>query len=224
MEENTSKEKQIHQELFEVEKKMKQMDISYVNSSHFRDKELILSDLKTNEIQLRDLRRSNEVIEAKLVSKGMIDEEFVLSKQSKLNLFNDQLLKIQQAIKYLEDGLLSTQKRAHEANLLAFSHIQKHFQKIFKQVVPRKKAFLQLSDQEKAYVEQGVYFDVRNDDTLMTNNNSSKATKELSGGQLTMLSMSYVFALACFSASPLYMLDEIDAALDEHNQVSYWFF
>ena len=32
--------------------------------------------------------------------------------------------------------------------------------------------------------------------------------------------MSYVFALACYNASPLYVLDENDAALDEHNQVS----
>jgi structural maintenance of chromosome 4 len=41
----------------------------------------------------------------------------------------------------------------------------------------------------------------------------------LSGGQKSLLSMSFIFALAGHKASPVYLLDEIDAALDERYQV-----
>jgi chromosome segregation ATPase len=42
----------------------------------------------------------------------------------------------------------------------------------------------------------------------------------LSGGQKSLLSMSFVFALANCKPGPVYLLDEIDAALDERYQVS----
>ena len=41
---------------------------------------------------------------------------------------------------------------------------------------------------------------------------------QLSGGQKTLLALAFVLALAEYSSSPLYLLDEIDAALDEGNQ------
>ena len=47
---------------------------------------------------------------------------------------------------------------------------------------------------------------------------NTRSVTELSGGQRAMLGLAFVFATALYKASPLYMLDEIDAALDETNQ------
>jgi len=41
-----------------------------------------------------------------------------------------------------------------------------------------------------------------------------KNLNELSGGQRSILSLSFIFSLLIFRASPFYILDEIDAALD----------
>jgi ABC-type dipeptide/oligopeptide/nickel transport system ATPase subunit len=49
-------------------------------------------------------------------------------------------------------------------------------------------------------------------------NIATRSTDELSGGQLALLGLSFVFAAALYKRSPLYLLDEVDAALDESNQ------
>lgn len=46
-----------------------------------------------------------------------------------------------------------------------------------------------------------------------------RSPHELSGGQQALLGLALVLALASYHAPPLCLLDEIDAALDETNQV-----
>uniref|UniRef100_A0A7S0M399 RecF/RecN/SMC N-terminal domain-containing protein n=1 Tax=Cryptomonas curvata TaxID=233186 RepID=A0A7S0M399_9CRYP len=41
-----------------------------------------------------------------------------------------------------------------------------------------------------------------------------KNISELSGGQTSLLALSFIFSLLIFKPSPFYILDEIDAALD----------
>jgi ABC-type polar amino acid transport system ATPase subunit len=50
------------------------------------------------------------------------------------------------------------------------------------------------------------------------NSRKERSTAELSGGQMALLGLSFVFACALNRRSPLYLLDEVDAALDESNQ------
>lgn len=44
------------------------------------------------------------------------------------------------------------------------------------------------------------------------------STSELSGGQRTLLGLAFVLSIAKYQPSPVYVLDEVDAALDEGNQ------
>ena len=46
-----------------------------------------------------------------------------------------------------------------------------------------------------------------------------RSPQELSGGQQALLGLALVLALASYHAPPLCLLDEVDAALDETNQV-----
>lgn len=46
-----------------------------------------------------------------------------------------------------------------------------------------------------------------------------RSPQELSGGQQAMLGLALVLALSSYQAPPLCLLDEVDAALDETNQV-----
>lgn len=52
---------------------------------------------------------------------------------------------------------------------------------------------------------------------------------ELSGGQCSLLSLSYILALLKFKPAPIYILDEVDAALDVENtrnigEMIKWYF
>jgi ABC-type lipoprotein export system ATPase subunit len=47
-----------------------------------------------------------------------------------------------------------------------------------------------------------------------------RAVSELSGGQQALLGLAFVFACALDKLSPVYLLDEVDAALDEKNQAT----
>ena len=58
---------------------------------------------------------------------------------------------------------------------------------------------------------EGVMFQVR------PKNKSWKQMSKLSGGEKTLSSLSLIFALHIFKPSPLYCMDEIDAALDYKN-------
>ena len=47
-----------------------------------------------------------------------------------------------------------------------------------------------------------------------------KPVSELSGGQKSLLGLALTFALSTYQRCPLYILDEVDAALDEENQAA----
>ena len=46
------------------------------------------------------------------------------------------------------------------------------------------------------------------------NDNWKDGLSELSGGQRSLLALSFILALLKFKPAPIYILDEIDAALD----------
>ena len=71
-------------------------------------------------------------------------------------------------------------------------------------------ADLETIDQLDPFSE-GVLFQVR------PKNKSWKQMSKLSGGEKTLSSLSLIFALHIFKPSPLYCMDEIDAALDYKN-------
>jgi len=48
-----------------------------------------------------------------------------------------------------------------------------------------------------------------------------RSPQELSGGQQALLGLALVLALSSYQAPPLCLLDEVDAALDETNQVCF---
>jgi structural maintenance of chromosome 4 len=71
-------------------------------------------------------------------------------------------------------------------------------------------AELELSDQNDPFLD-GITFSVR------PPRKSWKQIQNLSGGEKTLSSLSLVFALHYFKPTPLYVMDEIDAALDYKN-------
>ena len=104
---------------------------------------------------------------------------------------------------------LDTKKK--EALLSVWEKVNKDFGSIFSTLLPSAKSYLELINKDD--ITAGIEFKVQFKDIV------KESLAELSGGQRTLLALSYIFALLKCKPAPIYILDEIDAALDiSHTQ------
>jgi len=104
---------------------------------------------------------------------------------------------------------LDTKKR--DALLEVWHKVNIDFGDIFKTLLPHARARLELIDPKD--ITEGIEFKVS------FNGIDKESLSELSGGQRTLIALSFIFALLKYKPAPLYILDEIDAALDiSHTQ------
>lgn len=109
----------------------------------------------------------------------------------------------QQELNLLVDARLETFMVGYEA-------ISQHLKEIYQTVTFGGNAELELVDCMDPFTE-GVVLSV------MPPKKSWKNINNLSGGEKTLASLSFVFALHMYKPSPFYIMDEIDAALDFRN-------
>jgi len=53
--------------------------------------------------------------------------------------------------------------------------------------------------------------------SIAFNNNWKSSLSELSGGQRSLLALSFVLSLLLYKPAPFYILDEVDSAMDSNN-------
>ena len=123
----------------------------------------------------------------------------------------------QNDLKALEQALLDHRHKhdqlksaRHQQFKSGFDSIAKNVKAIYRLITNGGDADLETIDQLDPFAE-GVLFQVR------PKNKSWKHMSKLSGGEKTLASLSLIFALHIFKPSPLYCMDEIDAALDYKN-------
>ncbi|KAL1450099.1 hypothetical protein WDU94_002552 [Cyamophila willieti] len=102
---------------------------------------------------------------------------------------------------------LSKRQKEFDTN---FDKIRKRVQECYQMLTFGGKADLEYKEYSDPYA-QGIKYVVR------PPRKSWKSIDCLSGGEKTLASLALVFALHYYSPSPLYFLDEIDAALDTSN-------
>ena len=94
---------------------------------------------------------------------------------------------------------------ADSCDATALAHCNERFAQYVKVLVPRfEKCRLKLVGEK---VAEGVEVEI--DDSSLD---------LFSGGQKTMVALAFLLAVASYNAAPFYLLDEVDAALDETNQ------
>lgn len=86
-----------------------------------------------------------------------------------------------------------------------YSIVKQNLGKIFNDLLPGATAHLNLIDETD--VTKGAELQVQF-------NKVKKQLSELSGGQRSLLALSFILALLLYKPSPFYILDEIDSALD----------
>jgi len=141
-------------------------------------------------------------------------EEELESLQNRL----DGLLKDKERILGLIEAL--DDKRAEQINY-TFKQMIKHFSSIFSKIIPGGKGDLILtsdeteefdSDMQRTINAKGVEISVS-----FTGNGSMKSMSQLSGGQKSVVALTFILSLQQCDPAPFYLFDEVDAALDvEH--------
>ena len=91
-----------------------------------------------------------------------------------------------------------------------FKFIAQHVKEMYRLITNGGDAELEMKDTLDPFSE-GILFQVR------PSKKTWKHMSKLSGGEKTLSSLSLIFALHMYKPSPLYCMDEIDAALDYKN-------
>jgi structural maintenance of chromosome 2 len=102
-------------------------------------------------------------------------------------------------------------EKKNEALKKAYHQVDKDFGSIFSTLLPGAKA--RLVAPENMSILDGLEFKVAFGDVW------KESLSELSGGQRSLVALSLILSLLLFKPAPLYILDEVDAALDlSHTQ------
>ncbi|XP_066460520.1 structural maintenance of chromosomes protein 2 isoform X2 [Eleutherodactylus coqui] len=109
------------------------------------------------------------------------------------------------------DTIQELDQKKNEALNIAWQKVNKDFGSIFSTLLPGSNAML--APPEGRGVLEGLEFKVALGSTWKEN------LTELSGGQRSLVALSLILAMLLFKPAPIYILDEVDAALDlSHTQ------
>jgi chromosome segregation protein len=115
-----------------------------------------------------------------------------------------------EAIKRLRQGIQSLNREARERLIGSFEVVNAHFQNLFTDLFGGGTAELQLIEHEDP-LEAGL-------EILAKPPGKKPATLSLlSGGEQALTAMALIFAVFLTNPSPICVLDEVDAPLDDHN-------
>ena len=115
-----------------------------------------------------------------------------------------------QAIEELRSGIQKINTEARERLLAAFDHVNGHFQNLFVRLFGGGKAHLALIESDDPLNSGLEIF-------AQPPGKSLQSLSLLSGGEQTMASIALIFAMFLTNPSPICVLDEIDAPLDDAN-------
>ncbi len=115
-----------------------------------------------------------------------------------------------QAIDELRGGINKINKEARERLISAFKHVNAHFEELFKRLFSGGQAHLELIDSDDPL---GAGLEI----FAQPPGKSLQSLSLLSGGEQTLASIALILAMFLTNPSPICVLDEIDAPLDDAN-------
>jgi len=160
-------------------------------------------DYKSELEKLSKLKEENAVLRRKVNMKVDIMADQYENEYKELNnkkaIIEKDKTNIEKAIKELDE-------KRKEALEDIYSNVNKNLDSIYSTLLPGTKAKLDTLQGKSLMdgLELRVAF----------NNTWKKSLSELSGGQRSLLALSLILALLLYKPAPVYILDEIDAALD----------
>ena len=165
-----------------------------------------LPPLDTTEAELEKLRRDRERLGAvNLRAEEELRE--VETQHTGLTTERDDLV---EAIKKLRTGIQSLNREARERLLSSFETVNEHFKRLFGQLFGGGEASLHLIESDDP-LEAGLEIIAK------PPGKKPQSLSLLSGGEQALTALALIFAVFLTNPSPICVLDEVDAPLDDHN-------
>jgi len=165
-----------------------------------------LPPLPEIETELEKLRRDRERLGAvNLRAEEELRE--VETQHTSLTTERDDLV---EAIKKLRTGIQSLNREARERLLTSFETVNTHFKRLFTELFGGGEAALHLIESDDP-LEAGLEIIAK------PPGKKPQTLSLLSGGEQALTALSLIFAVFLTNPSPICVLDEVDAPLDDHN-------
>jgi chromosome segregation protein len=166
-----------------------------------------------NSLDLQQLRQKHERARQERDRMGAINlraDEEATELNTEIETLTTEKNDIQEAIDKLRHGISTLNRDARKKMLAAFDQVNQRFKDVFTRLFTGGEAHLQLVDAEDP-LEAGLeIFACPPGKKLQT-------LSLLSGGEQTLTATALIFAMFLTQPSPICILDEIDAALDDAN-------
>jgi chromosome segregation protein len=169
------------------------------------------------EIDEKKIKIEISSVKAKIQSLGAIDftsveeEEQVKEEfKKKESIYKDVL----SSKKELESFIKEMEKRTHEEFENTLQGVEKYFSVFFRRMFKGGNANIERTMDEKKEVK-GIELSVR------LPGKKKQSLPLLSGGEKSLTTLAFLFAIFKVRPAPFYVLDEVDAALDEENVIKF---
>ncbi|MDP3940141.1 MAG: chromosome segregation protein SMC [Deltaproteobacteria bacterium] len=201
---------------FQVAQKEIELRLQHLTESVYEKYQVRLDDLEIDEAavvdhEAREARRAE--LRAQLerlgeVSLGAIEEYQELSERYRF--LTEQSEDLRRTIESLQNAIQKINRTSRKLFIDTFEQVSKKFEETFPQLFNGGKARLSLTEGEDV-LEAGVEIVAQPPGKRLQN------VTLLSGGEKTLTAVSLLFAIFQVRPSPFFLLDEVDAALDDAN-------
>ncbi|CAN5515567.1 chromosome segregation protein SMC [soil metagenome] len=165
-----------------------------------------LPPLHEIEAELEKMRRDRE----RLGAVNLRAEEELNEVEGSHNSLASERDDLVEAIKKLRTGIQSLNKEARERLLTSFDIVNGHFKRLFVELFGGGEAELKLIESDDP-LEAGLEIIAK------PPGKKPQTLSLLSGGEQALTAMALIFAVFLTNPSPICVLDEVDAPLDDHN-------
>lgn len=128
--------------------------------------------------------------------------------------FREKFEKLKEERKSVIEFIEEIEEKKKEVFYSVFDEVSEEFSKLFSRLSPNGEAELVLEDEEDP-LSGGLFINASPRGKNVSN------MKALSGGEKVITALAFLFALQRYNPAPFYLLDEVDAALDQKNSMRF---
>ncbi|MCD6547353.1 MAG: chromosome segregation protein SMC [Nanoarchaeota archaeon] len=187
-------------------------------SAKMEGKKTALEEFKDIEIKevkesVQKLEKEIEALEKKISSFGAVNLralEVYKEVEKEYKELKEKVDRLTSEKNEILNAMNEIEEKKRDTFLETFYHVAKNFERVFSVLSPNGEGKLILENEDNPF-EGGV------DIIARPGGKKFISLRAMSGGEKTITTLAFIFAVQEYSPSPFYIMDEVDAALDKEN-------